>query len=77
MRWAPRDGDRPPDLPGRTLRLILDLDLGETARGTVGPADGPRVSFHGWIGLMSAMHEFSSEAGQAPLHTQGPADDLP
>ena len=77
MRWAPPDGDRPPDLPGRTLRLILDLDLGETARGTVGPTDGPRVSFHGWIGLMSAIHEFSSETGQAPLHPQRPADDLP
>ena len=77
MRWAPQDENRPPDLPGRTLRLILNLDLGETARGTVGPPDGPRVSFHGWIGLMSAIHQFSTEAGQAPLHPQRPPDDLP
>ncbi len=78
MSWAPRRGDESPDLPGRTLHLILDLDLGETAHGTVGPVDGSRVGFHGWIGLMSAINDLCSEAGQAPPHVEhGAVDDLP
>jgi hypothetical protein len=40
------------------VRLILDLAFdGGTATGTVGPPDGPVIAFHGWIGLMGAIHD--------------------
>jgi hypothetical protein len=74
MSRAPDRGHRPPDQPGRTLRLILELELelelGETVHGTVGPTDRLPVGFRGWIGLMSAINEFCSEAGKVPPRHQ-------
>ena len=79
MTGAPDRGHRPPDQPGRTLRLILELELelGETVHGTVGPTDRLSVGFRGWIGLMSAINEFCAEAGKVPpRHEPGPMDDV-
>jgi hypothetical protein len=81
MSGAPDPDDRPPDQPGRTLRLILELELeqelGETVHGTVGPTDRLPIGFRGWIGLMSAINEFCSEAGKVPpRHQPGAMDDV-
>jgi hypothetical protein len=65
MSCTPPLGDGPADRPGRTLRLILELEPGDAARGTIGPVDGSRVGFHGWIGLMSAIQNLCSDAGQS------------
>ncbi len=60
-RWD--DGQAGPT--ARTIRLVLDLDAdGETVRGTIGPAGGPRpIGFHGWIGLMSAITDLCPRTG--------------
>jgi hypothetical protein len=43
------------------VRLILELAFdGETATGAVGPPDGPMTAFHGWMGLMGALHDLSA-----------------
>jgi len=49
--------------------LVLELVIaeGEPLSGTVGLASGPRVAFHGWIDLMSAISTLRADAGDPAI----------
>ena len=56
---------------GRQVPALLVLELviaeGEPLNGTVGPASGPRMAFHGWIDLMSAISTLRADTADPAI----------
>jgi len=47
------------------LEVALEVDCGDTIRGTVGDRGGPALAFTGWLELMSAFDSARTGASGA------------
>ena len=56
---------------GRQVPALLVFELviaeGEPLNGTVGLASGPRMAFHGWIDLMSAISTLRADTADPAI----------